>query len=110
MQKETSRSDFRKDVLESMMLSIVQFKTEWSGACQIIEPVYKDLARSYKGNANFYTVDVEKNEGLEKEYGIMELPTILFFKGGQVIDYVKGLVPKNVLISKIESALTSNSN
>ena len=54
---------------------------------------------------SFYMVDVKKEAGLAEQYGIMDLPTILFFKSGQLVDHVKGLVPKNVLIDKIETAL-----
>jgi thioredoxin-like negative regulator of GroEL len=53
---------------------------------------------------------VEKETGIDDEYGVMELPTILFFKSGKVIDHVKGLAPKNVVISKIEDALSNRLN
>ena len=107
MYKEVSKKEFTKNVIESMALTIVQFKKNWNGACQIIEPVYIDLAKMYKGKASFYTVDVETEAALEKEYGVIELPTILFFKGGIVIDHAIGLTPKNELISKIENAIAN---
>lgn len=106
MTKEISKDNFRKEVIESLLISLVQFKTEWSGVSHIIEPVYNDLAKSYNGVVNFYTVDIEKEVGLDYEYGVMELPTILFFKAGRVIDHAIGLTPKNVLISKIENAIS----
>ena len=105
-----SKTDFKKEVIESTRLALVQFKTEWNGACQIISPIYEELAKSYKGQANFFTVDVEKETGIDNEFGVMELPTILFFKSGEVIDHVTGLTPKNVMITKIENALTSELN
>jgi thioredoxin 1 len=105
-----SKKEFRKEVIGSQDLSLVQFKLEWSGACQIISPIYEELASSYKGQANFFTVDVEKETGLDDEYGVMELPTILFFRSGKVIDHITGLTPKNVMISKIENALSSSLN
>lgn len=108
MNRTISRNEFRKEVIESITLSLVQFKIEWSGACQIISPIYEELAASYKGQANFFTVDVEEEPGLDNEYGVIELPTILFFKSGEVIDHVTGLTPKNVVISKIENALNRN--
>lgn len=103
-----SKKDFKKEVIESMNLSLVQFKKEWNGACQIISPMYEELASSYEGQATFFTVDVEKEEGIDDEYGVMEIPTILFFKSGRIVDHITGLTPKNVMISKIESALTQN--
>lgn len=105
-----SKKEFRKEVIGSMQLSLVQFKLEWSGACQIISPIYEELANTYKEQANFYTVDVEKEAGLDDEYGIMELPTILFFKSGKVIDHVTGLTSKKSMISKIENVLSNQLN
>ena len=110
MNRTISKKEFKKQVIENMSLSIVQFKIEWNGACQIISPVYEELARAYKGQADFFTVDLEKEKGIDREYGIMELPTILFFKGGEIVDHIKGLIPKNAMIAKIENALTSGLN
>lgn len=105
-----SKKDFKKEIIDSMSLSLVQFKKEWNGACQIISPMYEELANSYLGQAKFYTVDVEKETGIDSEYGVMEIPTILFFKSGKIIDHVTGLTPKNIVISKIENALTAELN
>ncbi|HXL57960.1 MAG TPA: thioredoxin domain-containing protein [Chitinophagaceae bacterium] len=110
MNRVITRKEFKKEVVESRTLSLVQFKTEWNGACQIIAPVYNDLAKAYKGLANFFTVDFEKEKKLVIELGIIEAPTILFFRSGRVIDHLIGLAPKNILISKIENALTTNQN
>lgn len=108
MNRKITKQEFRKEVMESPALSLVKFKIEWSGACQIIAPIYEELAKSYKGMVNFFTIDIEKETGIDKEYGIMEVPTILFFKSGKIVDHVSGLVPKNVVITKIENALAAN--
>jgi thioredoxin 1 len=110
MNKQIGKTNFRQEVIESRALSLVQFKKEWNGASQIIEPVYNDLAKAYNGVVNFYTVDVEKEAGLDTEYGVMDIPTILFFKCGKVVDHAIGLTPKNILISKIEHAIATRSN
>ncbi|HEY6436857.1 MAG TPA: thioredoxin domain-containing protein [Ignavibacteriaceae bacterium] len=102
-----SKTDFRKEVISSPNLTLVHFKKEWNGACQIISPIYEELAKSYKGQANFFTVDVDKETGIDHDFGVTEFPTILLFRSGEVIDYVAGLTPKNVMITKIENALTS---
>lgn len=106
MNKPVSKKDFKKEVIEGGHLALVQFKKKWNGVSQIIEPVYNDLAKTYHGKVNFYTVDIEKEKGLDSEYGVREIPTILFFKGGKVVDHVVGLTPKNVLIVKIENAIS----
>lgn len=108
--KEVSKKSFRKEVIENTQLSVVEFKTDWSGACHIIEPIYRDLAQSYNGVVNFFTVDVESEIGIDTEYGVMEIPTILFFRSGKLIDHAVGLTSKNVLISKIENAIGGGIN
>jgi thioredoxin 1 len=105
MNRQITKARLRKEIF-SVTLSVVHFKTDWSGACQIISPVYEELAKSYKGNANFFSIDVEKENGVDVDFGVTEYPTILFFRNGQVIDHVVGLTPKNVLITKIENALS----
>jgi thioredoxin 1 len=110
MNRSISKKEFKKTVIDNTSLSLVQFRTEWSGACQIISPVYDELAKSYTGQVNFYTVDVEKEKGIDNEYGVMELPTILFFKSGHIVDHITGLIPKNLMIAKIENALNKTLN
>ena len=110
MSRRITKDEFRKEVMTSTQLSLVKFKTDWSGTCQIIEPIYNDLSDSYKGVVNFFTLDVEAEKGIETEYNIMELPTILFFKSGKIVDHAVGLTSRNILISKIENAIAQNKN
>jgi len=110
MNRQIPKTDFKKEVIESSTLALVQFKKEWNGASQIIEPVYNDLADSYNGVVNFFTVDVERENGLDQEYGVRDIPTILFFRKGKIIDHAVGLTPKNILISKIENAMAAGNN
>lgn len=110
MNQMISKTDLRKEVTSSNGLSIVQFQKEWNGVCQIIAPIYEELAKSYKGQAKFFTIDVEKETGVDLEFGVMEIPTILFFRNGEIIDHVTGLTPKNIMITKIENALASAFN
>lgn len=109
MTRLISKKDFKDSIIDSTNLALVQFKMDWSGACQIISPIYEELATSYRGQAKFFIVDVESEKGIDKEYGITELPTILFFRNGKIVDHITGLTPKNVMISKIENALSLES-
>src|SRR5437764_13696869 len=102
-----TQSNFKEQVLGSGQLSLVQFKTEWRSSCQILSMIYDDLAKNYNGLANFYTVDFEKEIALVNEYGVTEVPTILFYKGGKLVDHTIGLISKNTLIAKIENALSN---
>jgi len=108
MTRITTGNNFEKDIIESSALSIVEFKTEWNGSCQILAPMFENLAISYKGLAEFFIIDIEEEKSIASEYAIMDLPTILFFKNGEVIDYVTGLTSKNSLAEKIESALNGH--
>jgi thioredoxin 1 len=110
MSRPLTKEEFGKEVINNSRLALVHFKTEWNGACQIIAPVFEELSKSYTGQASFYTIDVEKETGIDNEYGIMELPTILFFSKGEVVDYATGLIPKNIMIKKIETALATSLN
>lgn len=99
------KQNFHVTLMKAKNLCLVQFKTEWSGTCQIMQPVYEDLAKYYKGLADFFCVDADQDKNLLTQYGIKEVPTILFFKNKEIIDSVTGLVSKNKLIAKIENAL-----
>lgn len=106
MSKAITGKKLKEIAKKNTGLSLVQFKKDWIGACQIIEPVFNELSHSYTGIAKFFTVDVEHEKDVEKEYGVAEFPTILFFKNGKMIDHIAGLMPKNLIVTKIENALT----
>lgn len=108
MPNQITTEEFKSKVTESQLLSLVKFKTKWSGACQIVEPFYKELSQVYHGVANFFIVDTEHDNSLAERFGIMELPTILLFKNGAVVDHTTGLTSKQLLIEKIEQALSTN--
>jgi thioredoxin 1 len=110
MNRMITKKEFRKEVISSTGLTLVQFRKEWNGACQIISPIYEELARSYKGQVSFFTIDVEKEPGIDHDFGVTETPTILFFRRGEIIDHITGLTPKNVMITKIENALSAPLN
>jgi thioredoxin 1 len=99
------KQDFHGTLIKAKKLCLVQFKTEWSGTCQIMHPVYEELAKYYRRSADFFWVDADQEKNLLAQYGIKEVPTILFFKGNELVDCVSGLVSKNKLIAKIENAL-----
>ncbi|MFA6778220.1 MAG: thioredoxin [Paludibacteraceae bacterium] len=86
-------------------LLIVDFWATWCGPCRSIAPVIEELAHEYEGKAVIGKLDVDENPEVCEKYGIRNIPTILFFKGGNVVDKQVGAVPKNVLVSKIESLL-----
>lgn len=107
MNKAITKDNFKQQVLEGKGLSLVNFYADWNGASQMMMPVYGQLANTYSSMVNFYSVDIDNDPSLKEEYGIMELPTVLFFKNGTVVDYVTGMISKNAFIAKLENTLTS---
>lgn len=110
MSRELREKDFTEKIIDSHGLAIVQFKIEWNGGCQIIAPIYEELSRLYAASVSFYTIDTDEEKRIAETYRIIELPTILFFKNGVLIDHVTGLTPKHVLIEKIEEAIVAATN
>ena len=101
----TDKKSFTEKVLNEQGLRVVKFYADWSGPCQMMAPIYKELSANYSSSVGFFTVDVEESPLLKAELGVIELPTILFYKNGTVIDFVNGMISKNALIAKIENAI-----
>ena len=105
MNTAVTQNNFKKQVMQQRGLSIVQFFAEWSGPCQMMMPVYEELSKSYSSRAGFYSVNIDEEPALKEQYGIMELPTVLFFQNGNLIDFVAGVVSKNAFIAKLENTV-----
>lgn len=84
---------------------VVDFWATWCGPCRMVGPVISELAGEYEGRINVGKCDVEENEDLAAEFGIRNIPTILFFKGGQLVDKIVGAQPKAKLQEKFEALL-----
>ena len=84
---------------------VVDFWATWCGPCLMVGPVISQLAEEYDGKIVVGKCDVEENEELAQEFGIRNIPTILFFKGGQIVDKVVGAQPKAKLQEKFEALL-----
>lgn len=96
---------FTQEIMNGTGLRIVRFCTEWSGPCQIMAPIYQEMYNRYKKSASFYRIDVDESPLLKKKFGIVELPSILFYKNGNVIDHAVGMISRDVLIEKMEKQL-----
>ncbi len=96
---------FKREILSSGGLNIVRFCAEWSGPCHIMGPIYKELYQMYRNSASFYKIDIDQAPLLKTELGVTELPTILFYHKGVVIDYVQGFISRESLIEKLEIAI-----
>ncbi len=103
----TDKKSFTEKILNDQGIQLVRFYADWSGPCQMMAPIYKELSTNYSAVAGFFTVDVEAFPMLKAELGVIELPTILFYKNGRLIDFVNGMLSKIELIKKIEHAINS---
>ena len=82
---------------------LVDFWAEWCGPCKMIGPVVEELAGDYEGKVVIGKLNVDENPSVTAKYGIRSIPTLLVFKGGQIVDKQVGAVPKSVLAQKLEA-------
>ncbi len=105
MAQTFTTSNFQETVLSSNQPVLVDFWAEWCGPCRMIGPVVEELAHEYEGKAVIGKVNVDENPDIAMNYGVRNIPTLLIFKGGEVVDKIVGAVPKGMIASKIEAQL-----
>jgi thioredoxin 1 len=105
MALEATDGNFDELVLNSDKPVIVDFWAEWCGPCRMVGPIVEEVGVDYEGKAVVAKVDVDSNPGITAKYGIRNIPTILFFKNGEVADKQVGAVPKSAIVAKLDSLL-----
>jgi len=98
---EVNDSNFEEVVIKSDKPVIVDFWAEWCGPCRMIGPIIEELSEDYKDQVVCTKLDVDSNPGVASKYGIRNIPTVLFFKGGEIVDKQVGAVPKSNLEAKL---------
>ncbi len=99
---------FDSNVIKNSLPVIVDFWASWCPPCRIIGPILEEIAEEYDGKVVVGKVDVDNNQSLAQKYGIRSIPTILFFKGGEVKDQVIGALPKSEFVSRLDTLLKEN--
>ncbi|MCH7657568.1 MAG: thioredoxin [Bacteroidetes bacterium] len=105
MTVEVNDSNFEEIVLKSDKPVIIDFWAEWCGPCRMVSPIVEEISEDFKGKVIVAKVDVDSNPGISSKFGIRNIPTIMFFKNGKMVDKQVGAVPKSNLVSKLEPLL-----
>lgn len=104
MELKVTDSNFN-DILATDKLVMVDFWATWCGPCRAIAPFVEELAKEYEGRAVIAKCNVDECQEVPVQYGIRNIPTLLFFKNGQLVDKMVGAAPKSDLAKKIDSLL-----
>jgi len=94
-----------KELIESGKPVVVDFWAEWCGPCRMVGPIVEELAKEYDGQVVIGKMNVDDNTETPEEFGIRNIPTILFFKDGKVVDKQIGAAQKAVLAAKVQALL-----
>jgi thioredoxin 1 len=105
MALEVNDSNFDEVVLKSDKLVLVDFWAEWCGPCRMIEPAVEEISKEFAGRVVVTKCDVDNSIGVAAKFGIRNIPTVLFFKNGEVADKQVGAVPKSSFVNKINTLL-----
>jgi thioredoxin 1 len=105
MAVEITDSNFADVALSTDKPVMIDFWAEWCGPCRMVTPIVEEMSNDYDGKAIVGKVNVDENPDISAKFGIRNIPTIIFLKGGQVVDKSVGAVPKNVLTEKMEALI-----
>ena len=105
MSLEVSDQNFEEEVIKSNEPVLVDFWAPWCGPCRMVTPVLDKLAQKYQGKFKFCKLNVDENPKTATKFKVMSIPTLMFFKNGQVADTVIGAAPEGVLQPKIDGLL-----
>ena len=104
MALQITDANFAETLQEGKPMVLV-FWAEWCGPRRMVSPIMDELAEDYAGRVNIGKMNVDENNDIVAQYGIRNIPTVLFFKNGELVDKIVGAVPKDKFVAKIEALL-----
>jgi thioredoxin 1 len=99
---EVTAQTFENDVLKSQTPVLVDFWAEWCGPCRMIAPIVEQLAGEYSGKMRVAKLDADQSPDVLMHYGIMGIPTLILFKGGEPVVRITGYQPKDRIVNQIK--------
>ncbi|HHX56215.1 MAG TPA: thioredoxin [Clostridiales bacterium] len=103
MEYKFTDENFEQEVLNSDLPVLVDFYADWCGPCKIIAPIIEELAAEYEGKVKIGKINVDEEQNSSKKYKVMSIPTLIFFKDGEQVDKLVGVLSKDQLVEKLES-------
>jgi thioredoxin 1 len=103
---EIEEAKFDATVLKAKIPVLVDFWAPWCGPCRMVAPIVDELAGEYDGKVDFFKVNVDNNPKVASKYGVMSIPTLILFKGGQPVSNIVGFRPKAELKKNLDKALS----
>ena len=101
----TSDAAFEADVLNADLPVLVDFGAEWCHPCKQLDPIVEELAAEWQGKVRVVKLDIDQNVSTTMKYGVMGVPTLMLFVGGQVKERLSGYQPKRKILDKLEPSL-----
>jgi len=105
---EATTTSFKTEVLDSPSPVLVDFWAPWCGPCRMVSPIVEEIAKEYDGKVKVFKVNTDENMDIAVRYNILSIPTLGFFRGGEMVDRIIGAVPKKVIVEKVGKVLESN--
>jgi thioredoxin 1 len=96
-----TESNFKNEVIKSSQPVLAVFEADWSGTCHIMMPILDSLCEQFRGSVKIGLIDIDGNPKLAADYGISNLPSLIFFRNGEIVGHITGSVPKQIIAAKL---------
>jgi len=102
---EFTETNFENEVIQSDVPVLVDFWAPWCGPCKMVAPIVEEISGEYAGRLKVGKLNTDDNQMVASQFGVMSIPTLMIFKGGEVVERIVGAQPKEALTGKIDAVL-----